>query len=81
MEKIKKEVDRRASKNRKIRYVVHEKLVSFMTPADNLSLQEGRESILRSLFGQQPLQVSEETNGKKKKKKHVEEEEDEVKLL
>lgn len=29
---LKKEVDRKASKNRKIRYVVHEKLVNFMTP-------------------------------------------------
>lgn len=28
----KKEVDRRASKHRKIRYVVHEKIVNFMTP-------------------------------------------------
>jgi hypothetical protein len=30
--KEKKDVDRRASKNRKIRYVVHEKIVNFMTP-------------------------------------------------
>ena len=31
----KKEIDRKASKNRKIRYIVHEKLVNFMTPNDN----------------------------------------------
>ena len=51
VEKIKKEVDRRASKHRKIRYVIHEKLVNFMTPADNFDIQEGRESIVKSLFG------------------------------
>lgn len=53
-EKLKKEVDRKASKNRKIRYVVHEKIVNFMTPQDNLSsIHDGRESVLQSLFGQQ----------------------------
>lgn len=46
----KKEVDRRASKNRKIRYVVHEKLVNFMTPVDNTALVDGS-SVLQSLFG------------------------------
>lgn len=52
-EKIKKEVDRKASKNRKIRYVVHEKIVNFMAPLDNLSnMYEGKDSILKSLFGQ-----------------------------
>ena len=52
-EKIKKEVDRKASKNRKIRYIVHEKIVNFMTASDNLSnMYEGRESTLKSLFGQ-----------------------------
>ena len=30
--KISKEVDRRASKNRKIRYVVHDKILNFLTP-------------------------------------------------
>ena len=50
--KEKKEVDRKASKHRKIRYVVHEKIVNFMTAMDNLLLAEGKDSILRSLFGQ-----------------------------
>jgi protein AATF/BFR2 len=31
----KKEIDRKATKGRKIRYVVHDKLLSFMTPDDN----------------------------------------------
>ena len=53
--KERKEVDRRASKARKIRYVVHEKIVNFMTPQDNLVLMGGdestKENILQSLFG------------------------------
>jgi protein AATF/BFR2 len=52
---MKKEVDRKASKHRKIRYVVHDKLVNFMTPLDNLStIFDGKDSILTSLFGQRP---------------------------
>ncbi len=48
-----KEVDRRASKNRKIRYVVHEKLVNFMTGLDRATEDNAtRESVLRALFGQ-----------------------------
>ena len=53
--KEKKEVDRRASKHRKIRYVVHQKIVNFMTPQDNLALMGGdettKDNILLSLFG------------------------------
>jgi protein AATF/BFR2 len=48
----KKEVDRKASKHRKIRYVVHEKIVNFMTPLENLMAQEGKENIVMNLFGQ-----------------------------
>ena len=51
-QKVRKEVDRKASKNRKIRYIVHEKIVNFMTPMDNLLLQQSCDNILRSLFGQ-----------------------------
>lgn len=50
-EKVKKEVDRRASKNRKIRYVVHDKIVNFLTPLDNITMFEGREAIVNNLFG------------------------------
>ena len=56
----KKEIDRKASKNRKIRYIVHEKIVNFMTPIDNLSLTEGKESILSTLFGQREVSKSKE---------------------
>jgi Apoptosis-antagonizing transcription factor, C-terminal len=48
---VKKEVDRKASKNRKIRYVVHDKILNFLTPLENLALFEGREAIVSNLFG------------------------------
>lgn len=47
----KKEVDRKASKNRKIRYVVHDKIVNFCTPLDNLIVFDGRDAIVNNLFG------------------------------
>ena len=50
--KVKKQVDRKASKNRKIRYVVHEKIVNFMTPEDNLGVSTSKEALLKTLFGQ-----------------------------
>ena len=47
----KKEVDRKASKNRKIRYIVHERIINFMTVQDNLQMGEGRDAIVNNLFG------------------------------
>jgi hypothetical protein len=47
----KKDVDRRASKNRKIKYVVHDKILSFMPSRENLSLMEGRAAVVSNLFG------------------------------
>jgi len=58
---VKKEVDRRASKNRKIRYVVHDKILNFMTPLENLKLFEGRDAICSNMFG-----VRHETSALKK---------------
>lgn len=51
--KMKKQVDTRASKGRKIRYVVHKKLVNFTAP-DNNSHQwtdEAKNELFSSLFG------------------------------
>lgn len=50
--KMKKRVDTRASKGRKIRYVVHNKLVNFM-PANDTSeyTEEARAELFSSLFG------------------------------
>lgn len=52
--KMKKTVDTRASKGRKIRYVVHNKLVSFMAPnnSDTWS-DEQKNELFKSLFGAQ----------------------------
>ncbi|XP_063901697.1 protein AATF-like isoform X2 [Zophobas morio] len=47
-----KNVDRRASKGRKLRYVVHEKLVNFMFPITNYTTttELTRQSLLKHLF-------------------------------
>ncbi|RMC10614.1 hypothetical protein DUI87_12325 [Hirundo rustica rustica] len=50
--KIKKKVDRKASKGRRIRYHVHSKLVSFMAPIDQCTMNDdARTELYRSLFG------------------------------
>lgn len=50
--KMKKKVDVKASKGRKVRYVVHPKLVNFMMPIDNFAVSdESRTELLNSLFG------------------------------
>ncbi|GCB68954.1 protein AATF [Scyliorhinus torazame] len=50
--KIKKKVDTRASKGRKVRYHVHNKLVSFMAPIDHSAMNDdARTELYRSLFG------------------------------
>lgn len=43
-------MDRRASKGRKIRYNVNEKLVNFMAPEDD-GTSELTEQLFRNLFG------------------------------
>jgi protein AATF/BFR2 len=50
-EEKEKDIDRKASKNRKIRYVVHDKIVNFLTPLDNISLIDDKNNIITSLFG------------------------------
>lgn len=50
--KMKKTVDTRASKGRKIRYVVHNKLVSFLAPHDPSEwTEESKSELFKSLFG------------------------------
>ncbi|KAF6722053.1 Protein AATF [Oryzias melastigma] len=51
--KMKRKVDTRASKGRKVRFHVHSKLLNFMAPMDNSSMSdEARSELFRSLFGQ-----------------------------
>lgn len=50
--KIKRRVDTKASKGRKIRYDVHPKLVNFMAPIETSAISdEARDNLLKSLFG------------------------------
>lgn len=50
--KIKRNVDTKASKGRKIRYDTHAKLVNFMAPIDHSSYSdEAKDMLFASLFG------------------------------
>lgn len=50
--KMKRKIDTRATKGRKIRYAVHSKLVNFMAPIDeNLWTEEAKNELYNSLFG------------------------------
>uniref|UniRef100_A0A6I8RSU5 Apoptosis antagonizing transcription factor n=1 Tax=Xenopus tropicalis TaxID=8364 RepID=A0A6I8RSU5_XENTR len=58
--KIKKKVDTKASKGRKIRYHVHSKLVSFMAPIDHSTMNDdARTELYQSLFGKTKCQDEE----------------------
>jgi len=62
----KKDVDRRASKSRKIKYVVHDKILNFMPARENLAKMEGRAAIVSNLFGKRIAQNAEEPRGRKR---------------
>jgi protein AATF/BFR2 len=47
----KKDIDTKATKGRKIKYLVHDKLLNFMAPSENLNLLPGKISIINNLFG------------------------------
>lgn len=49
--KTKKDVDRRASKGRKIRYVVHEKLQNFTFPVSRPATSMGEDVLFKSMLG------------------------------
>ena len=50
---MKAKVDTRASKGRKIRYTVHNKMVNFMAPVPSYSWTDGaKNELFKSLFGQ-----------------------------
>ncbi|KAJ8266385.1 hypothetical protein GJAV_G00129840 [Gymnothorax javanicus] len=50
--KIKRKVDTKASKGRKVRFHVHSKLLNFMAPIDHSSMSDdARTELFRSLFG------------------------------
>lgn len=49
--KMKRDIDTRATKGRKLRYTVHNKLVNFMAPIHNNSFSKETHEIVHSLFG------------------------------
>ncbi|KDR15251.1 protein AATF [Zootermopsis nevadensis] len=50
--KMKRKIDTRATKGRKIRYAVHSKLINFMAPvSQNLYSEEAKTELYNSLFG------------------------------
>ena len=54
--KVKRSVNTKASKGRKIRYDVYQKLVSFMAPMDASNVNDAsRNELFRSLFGQSEM--------------------------
>ncbi|KAK7738550.1 rRNA-processing protein bfr2 [Cytospora paraplurivora] len=60
--KTRKQVDRRASKGRKLRFTVHEKLQNFMAPEDRRSWEEEAiDRLFGTLFGQK-MQLKEEVS-------------------
>ena len=60
--KIKKNVDTKASKNRKIRYDKHEEIINFMVPEINFKEISGRNIIINSLFGTKKLNINLDNN-------------------
>lgn len=60
--KTRKQVDRRASKGRKLRFTVHEKLQNFMAPEDRRSWEEEAiDRLFGTLFGQR-MQLKEDVS-------------------
>ncbi len=80
-EKTHKNVDRRASKNRKLRYEIHAKLVNFMQCEDRYGVIEGRDEILKSIKRRFEGDVDENGNGEIKEKKVKRENKYEPKLI
>lgn len=77
-EKKNKNVDRRASKNRKLRYDIHAKLINFMQ-SDERGLGEGREEIVRAI--KRRFQKGDEEGIEPEIRKKVKENKDEPRLI
>jgi len=70
--KIKKNVDTKATKNRKIRYDKHEEIINFMVPENNDKEINGRNIIINSLFGTKKLNINLENINNKEKEEKIE---------
>ena len=81
--KLKKNVDTKATKNRKIRYDKHEEIINFMVPQNNDKQINGRNIMINSLFGTKKLNVDLDNNKKEEQEKRETEklEENDIELI
>ena len=81
--KLKKNVDTKATKNRKIRYDKHEEIINFMVPQNNDKQITGRNIMINSLFGTKKLNVDLDNNKKEEQEKRETEklEENDIELI
>lgn len=83
----KRKRDGRVSKDRKLKYIIHDKIINFMAPMDTEILAQGREDVLKILFGcstkqtqdqeEKPSKVTFADEAQANKRQKVEEDEDE----
>ena len=83
--KIKKNIDSKATKNKKIRYDKHEEIINFMVPENNNLEINGRNIIINSLFGTKKMNINNmesKTDKEEREKKEVEKlEENDIDLI
>ena len=79
--KIKKKVDTKATKNRKIRYDKHEEIINFMVPENNNKEINGRNIIINSLFGTKKINVDIDNKNDEEKRETQKLEENDIDLI
>ena len=79
--KIKKNVDTKATKNRKIRYDKHEEIINFMVPENNDKEISGRNIIINSLFGTKKMNIDVDNKENEEKRENEKIEENDIYLI
>ena len=79
--KIKKNVDTKATKNRKIRYDKHEEIINFMVPEKNDKEISGRNIIINSLFGTKKMNIDVDNKENEEKRENEKIEENDIDLI
>ena len=79
--KIKKNVDTKATKNRKIRYDKHEEIINFMVPENNDKEIIGRNIIINSLFGTKKMNIDVDNKENEEKRENEKIEENDIDLI
>lgn len=81
----KKKKSNKISKDRKLKYIIHDKLINFMAPTDTESMTDGRGDVLKILFGctvdQKDAQTQPDDQRELKKQKLQEEEELDIGII